>query len=58
MKRTEHSIWVMRENKKAGQAEACCKNCGRDAVYQIIHNRYEFENFCPHCGAKMEWDKN
>lgn len=34
--------------------EAVCSNCGREAVYQIIDGKWEFENFCPHCGAKME----
>ena len=33
--------------------EAECSNCGREVVYQIVNNRYEFENFCPHCGVKM-----
>lgn len=36
--------------------EAECSNCGREVVYQIVNNRYEFENFCPHCGAKMDGD--
>lgn len=28
--------------------------CGREVVYQVINNRYQFENYCPHCGAKMD----
>ena len=38
--------------------EAECSNCGREVVYQIVNNRYEFENFCPHCGVKMRGESN
>ena len=37
-----------------GSSEAVCSNCGREVVYQIIDNRWRFENFCPHCGAHMK----
>ena len=46
--------WVMRENKSPTQIEAYCSICGRDAVYQVIDNRWQFENYCPHCGACMK----
>ena len=35
-------------------AEAICSECGRDVVYQVVDDRYMFENYCPHCGAKMD----
>ncbi len=53
MKSQKTSVWIRPEKKKIGEAEAYCSNCGREVVYQIIDNRYQFENFCPHCGAKM-----
>ena len=40
--------------RRKGNPEAVCSNCGRDAVYQIIDDRWQFENFCPHCGVKMK----
>ena len=43
-----HSRWI----KTADGAE--CENCGREAVYQIVDDHWEYENFCPHCGAKMD----
>lgn len=46
--------WIKRENKSPTQIEAYCSMCGRDAVYQVIDNKWQFENFCPHCGAKMK----
>lgn len=46
-----HAEWVLQENK---HPEAVCSNCGREVVYQIVNNRWEFENYCPHCGAKMD----
>ena len=47
--------WV-RQNKIKGKVtpEAVCSECGREVVYQVIDNKYFFENFCPHCGAKMK----
>lgn len=45
-----HAYWKRQPGK---DPEAICSACGREAVYQIIGNRWEFENFCPHCGAKM-----
>ena len=44
----ERSRWI----KTADGAE--CENCGREAVYQIVDDHWEYENFCPHCGAKMD----
>lgn len=46
--------WIRRENKSPTEIEAYCSICGRDAVYQVIGNKWQFENFCPHCGAKMK----
>ena len=47
--------WV-RQNKIKGKVtpEAVCSECGREVVYQVIDNKYFFENFCPHCGAEMK----
>lgn len=41
------------QNKEPGKPEAICSNCGRGVVYQVIDNKYEYENFCPHCGFAM-----
>ena len=46
-----HSRWVKTEDG------AECENCGREAVYQIVDDHWEYENFCPHCGAKMDGDE-
>lgn len=46
--------WIERK----GRAEATCSLCGRDVVYQIIDDRWQYENYCPHCGAKMEETDN
>jgi len=43
-----HSRWI----KTADGAE--CEKCGREAVYQIIDDHWQYEPFCPHCGAKMD----
>lgn len=43
-----HSRWI----KTADGAE--CENCGREAVYQIVDDHWEYEPWCPHCGAKMD----
>lgn len=48
------SKWVKKKDRKAGEAEAYCLICGREVVYQVINNRYQFENYCPHCGARMD----
>lgn len=46
-----HAYW----NRQPGKdPEAVCSACGREAVYQIIDGKWAFENFCPHCGAKMD----
>ena len=42
-----HGRWI----KTADGAE--CEKCGREAVYQIIDDHWQYEPFCPHCGAKM-----
>lgn len=44
--------------KHKGDPAALCSNCGREVVYQIIDDRWQFENFCPHCGVFMKEDKN
>lgn len=36
---------------------AMCEKCGREAVYQVVDMHWEYENFCPHCGARMEKGK-
>jgi len=43
-----HSQWI----KTADGAE--CEKCGREAVYQIVDDHWEYEPWCPHCGAKMD----
>ena len=43
-----HSRWI----KTADGAE--CENCGREAVYQIVDDHWEYEPWCPHCGAIMD----
>ena len=55
----KHGCWVRQEKMVDGkvQAEAVCSNCGTDVVYQVIDNRWQFENYCPHCGARMEGDE-
>ena len=54
----KHGYWVRQEKMVDGkvQAEAVCSNCGTDVVYQVIDNRWQFENYCPHCGARMDGD--
>ena len=32
--------------------------CGDKVVYQVINNHYQFENYCPHCGARMDKEEN
>lgn len=46
-----HAYWKRQPSK---DPEAVCSACGREAVYQIIDGKWAFENFCPHCGAKMD----
>lgn len=43
----KHSRWIETEDGVE------CENCGREAVYQIVGNHWEYEPWCPHCGAKM-----
>ena len=40
--------------RQQGRPEAVCSNCGREVVYQVVDNKWKFENFCPHCGLKMK----
>ena len=42
-----HSRWIKTEDG------AECEKCGREAVYQIVDDHWEYEPFCPHCGAIM-----
>ena len=42
-----HSRWIKTEDG------AECENCGREAVYQIIDDHWQYEPYCPHCGARM-----
>lgn len=50
---TKQGAWKIRENRGAGTVEAECPFCGREAVYQPVDGKWEYENFCPHCGAKL-----
>lgn len=43
-----HSRWIKTEDG------AECEKCGREAVYQIVDDHWEYEPFCPHCGAIMD----
>lgn len=52
------SKWVKKKDRKVGEAEAYCLTCGREVVYQVINNRYQFENYCPHCGARMDLESD
>lgn len=44
-----HGKWENQQNGKV-----VCSECGCKAVYQIIYGKWEYENYCPHCGAKMD----
>ena len=46
-----HSQWIKTEDG------AECENCGREVVYQIVDDHWEYEPWCPHCGAKMDGEK-
>ncbi len=46
----KHGKWIRQD----GRPEAICSECGRNVVYQVINYRWQFENYCPHCGAKMD----
>ena len=46
-----HSRWIKTEDG------AECENCGREAVYQIVDDHWEYEPWCPHCGAKMRGEQ-
>ena len=49
-RRQSEGEWV----RQQGRPEAICSKCGSEVVYQVIDNKWAFENFCPHCGAKMK----
>lgn len=53
-RKVERGEWI-RQEKEIGKVtpEAVCSKCGRDVVYQVVDNKWEFENFCPRCGADM-----
>lgn len=51
VQKIQHAYWKMQSGR---DPEAICSACGREAVYQIIDNKWAFENFCPHCGARMD----
>ena len=53
-RKVKRGEWI-RQEKEIGKVttEAVCSKCGRDVVYQVVDNKWEFENFCPHCGADM-----
>ena len=50
----KHGEWI--DNTK--YLERVCSNCGREVVYQIIDGCWEYENYCPHCGATMDGKEN
>ena len=55
----ERGEWIRQTRElNAIKSEAICSNCGRDVVYQIIDDKWTWENFCPHCGADMRGEKN
>lgn len=43
-----HSRWIKTEDG------AECEKCGREAVYQIVDDHWEYEPWCPHCGSIMD----
>ncbi len=47
----KHGKWI--ETGKTNP-EAVCSECGRKVEYQAVNNVWEYENYCPHCGAKMD----
>ena len=54
-RKIEQGEWVIQDKEpRKIKSEAKCSICGRDVVYQIIDNKWQFENYCPHCGAKMK----
>lgn len=51
VKEVVHGKWI--ETGKTN-SKAVCSECGRNAEYQTVNNVWEYENYCPHCGAKMD----
>lgn len=57
----KHGYWKPQPfvpTKGIPTSEAVCSVCGRDAVYKIVDNKYYFEDYCPHCGTKMDGEHN
>lgn len=50
----KHGYWEVNTSRKICEPEAICSVCGRSVVYNVVNDVWEFENFCPHCGAKMD----
>lgn len=50
VQKVRHGEWV----ETGSKPEAVCSLCGRAVVYKIVNDRWQYENYCPHCGAKME----
>ena len=44
-----HGKWEKQQNGKEK-----CSDCGCGVVFQTVYGRWEYENYCPHCGAKMD----
>lgn len=44
-----HGKWEKQQNGKEK-----CSECGCGVVFQIVYGRWEYENYCPYCGAKMD----
>ena len=53
-RKVEQGEWKRQKKEIPTSPEAICSKCGREVVYQIIDNRWQFENYCPHCGREME----
>lgn len=57
----KHGYWKPQPfvpTKGIPTSEAVCSVCGRDVVYKIVDNKYYFEDYCPHCGTKMDGEHN
>lgn len=58
---TVKSVTITDETEKQGQwllsdTKVQCSQCGKVFSEKMITNYYQFENFCPHCGARMKPD--
>lgn len=45
-----HGKWI----RQKGKPEAVCSECSREVVYKSVENHWQFENYCPNCGARMD----